>query len=62
MSIGLWQIILIVAVIVLLFGAGRVPRLMEDIGKGINSFKKGLKGEESAKPKTLEQHDDQDRP
>lgn len=60
MSIGLWQIVLIVAVIVLLFGAGRVPRLMEDIGKGINSFKKGLKGDDAVAPQKLEKHDDQD--
>ncbi|NCC21791.1 MAG: twin-arginine translocase TatA/TatE family subunit [Alphaproteobacteria bacterium] len=46
MSLGIWQILLIVLVILLLFGAGRLPRMMEDLGKGINSFKKGLKDEE----------------
>ena len=60
MSIGIWQIGLIILVIILLFGAGRVPRLMEDIGKGINSFKKGLKDDGAAKPEKLEKKNDQD--
>ncbi|AGH97379.1 twin-arginine translocase TatA/TatE family subunit [Micavibrio aeruginosavorus] len=59
MSIGIWQIGLIILVIVLLFGAGRVPRLMEDIGKGINSFKKGLKDGDDT-PQKIEKKNDQD--
>jgi sec-independent protein translocase protein TatA len=43
MSIGPWQIILIVVIVLLLFGAGKIPRLMKDFGTGINAFKKGLK-------------------
>jgi sec-independent protein translocase protein TatA len=42
MSIGIWQILIVVALVFLLFGAGRLPRVMEDIAKGIKSFKKGL--------------------
>ena len=59
MSISIWQIGLIILVIVLLFGAGRVPRLMEDIGKGINSFKKGLKDGDDT-PQKIEKKNDQD--
>ncbi len=54
MSLGIWQIALIVLVILLLFGAGRLPRMMEDLGKGINSFKKGLKDEKSGEPEKIE--------
>jgi sec-independent protein translocase protein TatA len=43
MSIGIWQILLILFIVLILFGAGKVPRLMEDFGKGVNAFKKGLK-------------------
>lgn len=43
---GPWQIILIVIVILLLFGAGRLPRIANDIAQGIKSFKKGLKEDE----------------
>ncbi len=42
MGLSIWHILVVVLVIFLLFGAGRVPRMMEDIAKGIKSFKKGL--------------------
>lgn len=43
MAPGPLQIILIVLVVVLVFGAGRVPAIAENLAKGINSFKRGLK-------------------
>lgn len=45
MSIGFWQIILVVGLIVILFGAGRLPRIMGDVAKGVKSFKKGMNEE-----------------
>jgi sec-independent protein translocase protein TatA len=45
MGISLWHLIVVVLVVLVLFGTGRLPRLMEDLGKGITSFKKGLKNE-----------------
>jgi sec-independent protein translocase protein TatA len=45
MSLGPWEIFLILAVIVLLFGAGKLPRLMGDVAEGVKSFKKGMKDE-----------------
>lgn len=47
MSIGIWQILIVVVLVFLLFGAGRLPRVMEDIAKGIKSFKKGLNEEDT---------------
>lgn len=47
MSIGIWQILIVVALVFLLFGAGRLPRVMEDIAKGIKSFKKGLNDDDT---------------
>jgi sec-independent protein translocase protein TatA len=46
MSVGIWQLVLILLVVLILFGAGRLPRVMGDIGKGIKSLKEGLKDEE----------------
>ena len=43
MSPGLGSIILVVILIVLLFGRGKISALMGDLAKGITSFKKGLK-------------------
>lgn len=44
---GFWQIVIVLLLVVLLFGRGKISDLMGDIAKGITSFKKGLKdGEE----------------
>ena len=40
MSIGFWQIAIVVVLIVLLFGRGKISDLMGDVAKGIKSFKK----------------------
>ncbi len=45
MGIGFWQIAIIVLVVLIVFGAGRLPKVMGDLGKGLRSFKAGLSGE-----------------
>ena len=42
MSPSLWQIAIVVVLIVLLFGRGKISSLMGDVAKGIKSFKKGM--------------------
>ena len=42
MSIGFWQIAIVVVLVVLLFGRGKISALMWDVAKGIKSFKKGM--------------------
>ena len=42
MSIGFWQIAIVVILVVLLFGRGKISDLMGDVAKGIKSFKKGM--------------------
>ena len=59
MGLSVWQILIIVLVVVLLFGAGKIPRLMGDVAKGIKSFKSGLRedeqeGEGEATPRQIE--------
>ena len=49
MSIGIWQLVIILVIILLIFGAGKLPRVMDDIGKGIKSLKGGLKDDEDQK-------------
>ena len=43
MSIGFWQIAVVVVLVVLLFGRGKISALMGDVAKGIKSFKRGMK-------------------
>ena len=47
MSIGIWQIVLILVIVLILFGAGKLPRVMGDVAKGVKSFKAGLKDDET---------------
>ena len=58
MSIGFWQIAIIVVVVVLLFGRGKISSLMGDVAKGIKSFKKGMSSDESSKVDPTENKDE----
>jgi sec-independent protein translocase protein TatA len=42
-SLGLWEILLIVLVILLLFGTTQIPKLMRNVGAGVHEFKDGIK-------------------
>ena len=42
-SIGPLQIILVLVLVLILFGAGKLPRVMGDVAKGIKNFKSGMK-------------------
>ena len=48
MSIGFWQIAIVVVLVVLLFGRGKISDLMGDVAKGIKSFKKGMSDDSSS--------------
>lgn len=65
MAPSIWQILIIILIVLLLFGAGRLPRIMEDMAKGIKSFKRGLndeiKDESSGMPKEIEAERDKDK-
>ena len=55
MSIGIWQIAIVVILVVLLFGRGKISSLMGDVAKGIKSFKKGMASDvtDAAEPKNI---------
>ena len=55
MSIGIWQIAIVVILVVLLFGRGKISSLMGDVAKGIKSFKKGMASDvtEYTEPKNI---------
>lgn len=46
MSIGIWQVVLILMIVLILFGAGKLPKVMGDVAKGVKSFKAGMKDDE----------------
>ena len=47
MGISFWQIAIVVVLVVLLFGRGKISSLMGDVAKGIKSFKKGMSDDSS---------------
>ncbi len=45
-NLGGWEWIIILVIVILLFGIGRIGKIAGELGKGIRSFKQGLKGED----------------
>ena len=54
LGLSIWKILIIVGLIVLLFGRGKVSALMGDLAKGIKSFKRGM-AEDDDDPKVIDQ-------
>ena len=48
------ELLLILVIVFVLFGAGKLPQVMGDIGKGVKSLKKGLKEEEKLAEQNIE--------
>ena len=46
MSIGIWQVVLILLIVLILFGAGKLPKVMGDVAKGVKNFKSGMKDDD----------------
>jgi sec-independent protein translocase protein TatA len=58
MQPSIWQILIVAAIVLVLFGRGRISEMMGDVGKGIKSFKKGITDEdENAAPTASAQID-----
>ena len=46
MTPSIWQLLIVLVIVLLLFGRGKIPQLMGDMAKGIKSFKRGMNDEE----------------
>ena len=62
MSIGIWQIAIVVILVVLLFGRGKISSLMGDVAKGIKSFKKGMSDDNSSGSDSSNNNSDNSNP
>ncbi|APH72241.1 twin-arginine translocase TatA/TatE family subunit [Aquibium oceanicum] len=59
-SFSIWHWLIVLVVVLLLFGRGKIPELMGDMAKGIKSFKKGMSDEDEAeKARTVEHRNDE---
>jgi len=52
-SFGIWELLLVLLIIILVFGATRLPQIGEALGKAIRNFRKGFSGEENGKDEQL---------
>lgn len=50
MGMSIWQLLLILIVVFTLFGAGKLPRVMGDVGRGMRNLRDGIKGDEEKEP------------
>lgn len=57
MSGRMGELLLILLIILVLFGAGKIPRIMGDIGKGIRSLREGLQVNDKENNSTDDNHD-----
>ena len=46
MSLGISELLLILLIVFVLFGAGKLPQVMSDLGKSVKNFRKGMSEEE----------------
>ena len=55
MAPSLWQIAVVIVLVILLFGRGKISSLMGDVAKGIKSFKKGMSSDitDDTEPKNI---------
>lgn len=58
-SFSIWHWLIVLVVVLLLFGRGKIPELMGDMAKGIKSFKKGMSDDEADDSKTVEHRNDE---
>ncbi len=66
-SFSIWHWLIVLVVVLLLFGRGKIPELMGDVAKGIKNFKKGMNDDDATTPssgvdaKTVEHKSDEVR-
>ncbi len=62
MTPSIWQLLIVLVIVLLLFGRGKIPQLMGDMAKGIKSFKRGMNDEEKKEEdKNLENKNDEEK-
>lgn len=63
MGLSLWHLLVVLVVVLVVFGAGRLPNVMGDLGKGVRNFKAGLDGKDEPpeKPKSIADNSDKDK-
>ncbi len=61
MTPSIWQLLIVLVIVLLLFGRGKIPQLMGDMARGIKSFKKGMNEEEKKDDSTIEKKTEEEK-
>ena len=61
MTPSIWQLLIVLVIVLLLFGRGKIPQLMSDMAQGIKSFKKGMSEEDKKEDKNIENNPDNEK-
>jgi sec-independent protein translocase protein TatA len=54
-GLGHWELLIILIIVLIIFGAGKLPEIGSGIGKGIRNFKKATADAEKEEPKKVEE-------
>ena len=62
MTPSIWQLLIVLVIVLLLFGRGKIPQLMGDMAKGLKAFKKGMSNEDENKGESkIENNTEEDK-
>jgi len=61
MTPSIWQLLIVLVIVLLLFGRGKIPQLMGDMARGIKSFKKGMNEEEKKDDNSIEKKSEEEK-
>ena len=62
MTQSIWQLIIVLIIVLLLFGRGKIPQLMGDMAKGLKAFKSGMKNDsETNTDQNIENNSDEEK-
>ncbi len=54
-GLGGWELVIILVIVLLLFGAGRITKIAGELGGGIRAFREGLKGDKEEVEEEVEE-------
>ena len=60
-SLGPTELIIILVIVIVLFGVGRISKIAGEMGSGIRAFKEGLQGEDSSEKSQEDEQKDNDK-
>lgn len=60
MHLGTWEIVVVLVIVLLLFGPGRITKVASEMGKGLKAFKDGLNEDETKKEDEIDQPSESD--